>query len=122
MENTLLDLPKAKDLKAIPKDTILEGVIIDLEIKTWLELTKNEEKKKNLKNPDGKVLCIKYEVVGLLRNETIPISDNPTTNSRYGRFILKYNIDDDKNFMPTVGMKIKVMFDSEGKSEIILKK
>ena len=74
---TELDIPKKGDLKAIPRDEIIDGAIIDLKVKTWGEITKNEEKKKSLKDPDGKVLLVKYEVNGLLRNDIFPFTDKP---------------------------------------------
>lgn len=112
---TELDIPKKEDLKVIPKDEILQGVVLELDVKTWYELTKDETKKKNLKDPDGKVLKVFYEVDGFKRNESFPFTDNPTTTSRYGRFIVKYG-----NF--AVGQTIKVQFDDEGKSTIIIAK
>ena len=110
-----LNIPKEKDLKVIPKDKTLDGVVLALEVKTWNELTKDDDKRKKLKNPDGKVLRVLYEVSGFKRNESFPFTDNPTTSSRYGRYIVKYGD-------YTIGQVIKVQFDGEGDSLIILAK
>ena len=110
-----LNIPKEKDLKVIPKDKTLDGVVLELEVKTWDELTKDDTKRKNLKNPDGKVLRVLYEVAGFKRNESYPFTDNPTTTSRYGRYIVKYG-----DF--TIGQVIKVQFDGEGDSSVIIAK
>ena len=117
-----IGLPKFRDLKVIPKDETVEAVIIDLVLKTWQDITKDEEKKKKLKNPEDQVLIVKYDAGGFIRNETFPLSDNPTTSSRYGRFCLKYNPDGDSEWEPYIGMQIKVLFDDEGQSSILLKK
>lgn len=117
-----LDLPKQKDLKVIPKDETLDAIVIDITETNWFELTKNEEKRLNLKNPKGKVLIIKYDAKGFIRSDNIPLNDSPTTQSRYGRFITKYNLNNDPEFIPYVGMQIKVLFDEKGNSEIILSK
>ncbi len=110
-----LNIPKKDDLKVIPKDEILEAIVLELEVKTWYELTKDETKKKNLKTPDGKVLKMLYEADGFKRYESFPFTEKPTTASRYGRFIVKYG-----DF--AVGQKVKAQFDDEGKSSIILAK
>lgn len=112
---TELNIPKQIDLKAIPKDDIIEGIIINLEVKTWNDITKDETKRKNLKNPDGKVLFVKYEVDELIRENKFPFTEKPTTNSKYGRFIIKYG-----DF--AIGQKIKIQFDSDGYTEIIVAK
>jgi len=110
-----LNIPKQTDLKVIPKDATVDAVVVDLEVRTWIEITKDEEKKKNLRDPEGKVLCLKYDAAGFLRNEIFPFSENPTNTSRYGRYITKYG---DFELKQT----IKVLFDDEGKSNIILGK
>lgn len=122
MEKDLTNLPTRKDLKVIPKDETKDAVIVDLEISTWGEITKDEEKKKKLKNPDDKVLLIKYDVDGLIRRDMLPIRDNPTTSSKYGRFIVKYDTENNPEFKPIVGMKVKVLFDADGNSDILLAK
>lgn len=110
-----LNIPKQEDLRVIPKDETLDAVVLELEVKTWYELTKDETKKKNLKDPEGKVLKMLYEAKGFKRFESFPFTENPTTASRYGRYIVKYG-----DF--AVGQKIKAQFDSEGNSSIILAK
>ena len=122
MTEEKLNLPGTQDLKAIPKDETIDAIVIELEIKTWKEITQNEDKRKNLRNPDGQVLLVKYDADGLIRQDIFPFSEKPTTNSRYGRFLLKYAADNNSNFKPYVGMKIKVLFDEAGNSDIIIKK
>ncbi len=112
----VLNIPKQKDLKVIPKDTIVDAVVIDLEETTWKDLTKDATKAKNLKNPDGCVLIVRYDAQGFIRNDTFPFELGQTTStSRFGRYCEKYG-----DF--TIGQKIKVQFDEEGKSEIVLPK
>lgn len=110
-----LNIPKLQDLKVIPKDETLDAVVIDLDVQTWEQLTKDNEKKKNLRDPDGKVLIVKYDAAGFIRSDNFPFTENPTNTSRYGRFIEKYG-----DFK--VGQKIKVLFDEDGKSDILLPK
>ncbi len=112
---TELNIPKEKDLKVIPKDKTLDGVVLELDVKTWNELTKDENKRKTLKNPDGEVLRVLYEVEGFKRTESFPFTSNPTTSSRYGRYIVKYG-----DF--AVGQVIKIQFDGTGDSSVIIAK
>jgi len=110
-----LNIPKKKDLKVIPKDEVVTAVVINLESKTWFEFTKDETKKLNLKNPDGKLLVVKYDCNGFIRSDIFPYSENTTDSSKYGKYIEKYG-----DF--EIGQKVKVYFDSEGKSDISLPK
>lgn len=115
-------LPKQKDLKKVPKDETVDAIIVDLQIKTWEEITKDETKRKNLQTPKGELLEITYDAQGFIRRETFPLNKILTTNSKYGKFCEKYNKDDDENFEPKVGMQIKVLFDSKGSSNILIAK
>lgn len=117
-----LNIPTQKDLIKIPKDESANAVIIELKIKTWSEITKDETKKKNLTDPNGKVLEIKYDAAGIIRHDIFPIPERITTSSRYGRFCIKYNIDNYDGFRPSIGMKIKVFFDGDGRSSILIAK
>lgn len=112
---TELNIPKQEDLKVIPKDETLSAIVLELEVKTWTDITKDELKKSKLKDPQGKVLIMSYEAAGFKRGAIFPFTDNPTTSSRYGRYIVKYG-----DFK--VGQEIKVQFDAEGDSEVILAK
>lgn len=117
-----LDIPSQKDLIEIPKDETSDATIVDLTLKTWAEITKDEEKKKKLQDPNGKVLEIKYDAKGFIRQDVFPIPEKVTTASKYGRFLIKYNTANEPDFKPTIGMQIKVLFDGEGKTNIIIAK
>lgn len=110
-----INIPKAKDLKVIPKDETLDAIVVDLEVKTWSELTKDPEKRKNLREPEGTVLIVKYDAAGFIRTDNFPFTENPTTTSRYGKYIEKYGEFE-------VGQKVKVLFDEDGRSDILLPK
>ena len=66
------------------------------------------------------VKIIKYDVNGLIRHDKIPFSENSTTQSKYGKFLTKYNKDNKPDFKPFVGMEIKVLFNGLGHSEILI--
>ena len=117
-----LNIPTRKDLKEIPTEVEIDAVIIDLLKTTWADITKDPEKKVNLTNPTGEVLIIKYEAGGFIRQDIFPLSSNPTTKSKYGRYIVQYDTKNNPDFKPSVGDKIKVFFDAEGKSDIVLAK
>jgi len=115
-----MELPKAKDIKQIPKDETSKAIIVDLELTTWKAITKDEVKKKTAS--DDPVLKIIYDANGFIRNDVFGLPAILTNASKYGRFVEKYNVDDNPDFEPKVGMEIKVLFDSEGKSNIIIAK
>lgn len=108
-----LKIPTEKDLRAIPQDETVKAIVIDIQPSTWEEITIDEEKKKKLKNPTGNVLRVKYEANGFIREDIFPYTENPTTTSKYGRYIEKYG-----DF--ALAQEVKVFFDEEGHSEIIL--
>ncbi len=107
------NIPKKEDLMVIPKDETLEATIVDLEVKTWLDITQDQTKRTNLRDPEGTVLVVKYDAAGLIRQDIFPFSKNPTTTSRYGRFIEKYG-----DFK--ISQTIKVQFNEDGNSDIII--
>jgi len=115
-----MELPKAKDIKQIPKDVTAKAIIIDLELTTWKDLTKDEERKKTASEKPA--LKITYDASGFIRHDVFGLPDTLTNASNYGRFVEKYNIDEDPEFEPKVGMEIKVLFDSDGNSDIIIAK
>ena len=115
-----LELPQAKDLNQIPKDETSKAIIIDLVLTTWKEMTQDPVKKATAS--DEPVLKIIYEAKGFKRNQAFGLPAFLTNASKYGRFIEKYNVKEDPEFQPTVGMVIKVFFDGEGKSNIIIAK
>ena len=117
-----LNIPTQKEVIEVPKDETANAIIVDLQIKTWLEITKDETKKKNLKDPNGRVLEIKYDANGIIRHDIFPIPEKVTTASRYGRYLIKYNIENDLDFKPSIGDKIKVFFDGESRSNILIAK
>ena len=125
MTENNLDIPTQADLLKVPKDTTTDAVVIDLEVKTLLEVTKDETKKKNLKNPEQKMLKVRYESAGFRREDSFFLQEPDkqlTDGSKYGRLMTKYNLDNDPTFKPFVGMKVKVLWDDKGHSEIMLAK
>ena len=113
-----IKLPQAKDIKKIPKDETSEAIIVNLEVTTWKELTVDPEKKKTAS--EDEVLKITYDAKGFIRNEAFGLPTMLTNASKYGRFIEKYNKADDSEFQPFIGMKIKVLFIGEGKTNILI--
>lgn len=106
-------LPSKKDLREVPKDVKEDGIVIDVSIKSWKDIITNPERLKKFKNPDDLQIIIKFEVKGFIREEKFNYDRNPTTTSRLGRYILRYDT-------PEVGQKIRVDFDEKGNSKILV--
>ncbi len=110
-----IKLPGKEDLREVPKDTKEDGIVIDVSIKSWKEIITDPEKLTRFKNPDALQVIVKYDVKGFIREEKFNYDEKPTTTSMLGRYIVKYDT-------PTVGQKIRVDFDEDGHSSIILAK
>jgi len=110
-------IPTMDDLKEIPKDCIQEGIVIDVDIKTWRELLNPEALEKfKEENRDQTQVVITYEVSEIKRDDKLGYYEKPATNSKLGRYMIKYNK------FPQAGDKIKIQFDGEGYTNILLAK
>lgn len=112
MEN--LNLPTKENLRQVPKDEIVDATVINLEVKTWRDFI-SADKLEKFDNPDEKLIFVKYDYNGFIREEKFAYHETPTTTSRLGRYLVKYDKFE-------IGSQIKVQFDEEGKSNIVLAK
>jgi len=109
-------IPEVKDLKELPKDVILPAVIIGVDIKTWREILSPESLAKFDENSvDQPQVIVTYESQGYRRDDKFTYYEQPSTGSKLGRYMVKY----DK--FPEIGDEIKVQFDDEGRSNIVIK-
>ncbi len=109
-------MPTKKDLREVPMDCKEDGIIVNVETKTWREMLKPESLEKfKEENRDDLQIILTYDVKGFLRTEKFYYTKEPTNTSRLGRYLIKYE-------EIKVGTKIRVDFDEEGKSNIILGK
>lgn len=94
----------------VPKDTILDGVVIDVVKTTWLQII-SPDKINRFENPNDEILVIKYQCKWedkvLTGEDTYKYYENPFENSKLGSFLTKY--EDLK-----AGIKIKVVYSGEG--------
>ena len=110
-------IPSVKDLKEIPRDVILPAVVLGVDIKTWREILPEESLKKfDEDSRDQPQVVVTYECEGYRRDDKFSYYETPSTGSKLGRYMVKY----DK--FPQVADTIKVQFDDEGRSTIIIKK
>lgn len=110
------NIPKMEDLKQVPVDAIVEAKIIEIKIWTWRDKIKNIENTKFKESDyDKEIVTIKYNCDEIIRDETYLFFEKPMTTSQLGRFMVKY----DK--FPEVDQIIKVHFDSESKTKIVIK-
>lgn len=102
----------------IPKDVILDGIVVDVLLTTWRELLDNEESIKKFNNPDQQIVNIKFECKHedkiFKGTQNLTYDSNPSSNSKLGKFLNKYETLE-------AGTKIKVLYDGEGYPEIKLK-
>jgi hypothetical protein len=118
-----LKLPTVNDLRKEPKDTILEAVILTVELKTWREIIPADSQEKFVKNStkkeesvlDEKQIVIKYsykfndlEYFGTIK---LTYSENPSAKSNLGKFLIKYG-------ELTPGRQFKLRFDEESNSKL----
>jgi len=110
-------IPSVKDLKELPKDVILPAVVIGVDIKTWREILSPESLDKfDEESRDQAQVIVTYECQGYRRDDKFSYYEQPSTGSKLGRYMVKY----DK--FPQVADEIKVQFDDEGRSTIVIKK
>ena len=123
MENNKLELPTKADLRKVPCNETVDSVIVDVHKTTWLDIfgaTKLMEYQKEGKFDNVEtqiVVVVKTDSNGFFREENFTFDTKyaPTDRSKYGRFVTRYGV-------PTVGAKVSVDFDAEGKSVILLNK
>jgi len=111
MENKL---PTKNDVREVPKNDVIEAIVIDIQVKTWKELI-SKDKIDKFDNPEEEQIIVKYDAKGFIREEKFKNEANPTTTSKTGRYLVRY-----EEFK--IGQKVKVDFDNEGKSTILLAK
>ena len=106
-----------KQVVQVPKDTVLSGVIINVEKTTWEKII-SPDKISRFENPQDEIVHITYEVQyenrTLKGDETFNYYDAPMANSKLGMFLEKY--DDLK-----AGIQIKIDYNAEGHPSIRLK-
>lgn len=106
-----------KSVVETPTDKILDGIIVDIEKTTWRNII-TAEKLHKFENPDDEILQVKYEVKvddKVLKGEdTFRFYENPMSNSKLGKLLLKYD-------SLEIQKEIKVEFDGDGYTSIKLK-
>lgn len=94
----------------VPKDTVLDGVIVDIEKTTWANII-DPEKLSKFDEPNQEILRIKYEYQYegnvLTSNESFKYYEKPMANSKLGKFLNKYET-------LKVGVSIKIDIDGNG--------
>lgn len=97
-------------VKEVPKDVILDGVLVDVEKTTWANIIEPDKLHK-FDNPGDEIIRVKYEYKfenDVLKGEqTFKYYEKPMCNSNLGLFLLKY--DELK-----VGTKVKIDCSGEG--------
>ena len=114
---TQYTLPTKNDLRELPNNKAIESIVLSVEIKTWRELITDPKILDKFKegDRDSPQVIVKYESEGWLREEKFFYQENPTTTSRLGRYIVRYDT-------PVVGQKIQVDWDADSKPSILLAK
>ena len=114
---TQYKLPTKDDLRELPKNKAIESIVLSVEIKTWRELITDPATLEKFKEEDRDTpqVVIKYESEGWSREEKFFYQENPTTTSKLGRYIVRYDT-------PVAGQKIQVDWDAESKPTILLAK
>lgn len=118
-----LELPTKEDLRKVPCNEVVESIIVEVKKTTWLDILGAEklaeqQKQGKFDNASTQVVVqVKTDSKGFLREENFTYSTDypPTDRSKYGRFVTRYGV-------PTVGTKVSVDFDADGKSTILLSK
>lgn len=108
------NLPTKNDVREVPRNDVVDATVIDIQVKTWRDII-SKDKIDKFDNPEEEQIIVKYDAQGFVREEKFRNDTNPTTTSKTGRYLVRY--DEFK-----VGQTIKVDFDNEGKSSILLAK
>jgi hypothetical protein len=109
------NLPTKKDVKELPRDTEVEVLIYNYDIKPWNEIIKIQEKLDKFDNPDQLQMILYYEnkELNIKASENFPFFENPTSNTKLGKFLLKYS----EIKLP---MTVKIKYDKGGKGKIVI--
>lgn len=107
---------KASTVVENPKDTVVEGVITNLEIKTWTEKLKEfPDRLKKFDKPDEKQAFISFECshkdVLFKGEQSVSYSDTPLSTSLLGKLLNKYG-----DLSP--GVKVRIDYDDKGKGKL----
>ena len=106
-----------KQVVQVPKDTILDGIVIDVKKSTWLQII-SPDKIGKFENPNDEILVISYECKfndKILKGEdTVRYYPEPMANSKLGQFLEKY-----ENLK--AGVSVKVEYSGDGFPSIKLK-
>lgn len=118
MNNEQTNIPVRNDVIETPKDQTYDGTITKITVTTWREHLKDRPEsleKFAEKDRDKKIIYIEYTTAaGLLGNQTIRYYAKPSDRSVLGKFLIKYN-------QLLIGTPVKVHFDGEGNSSILVK-
>jgi len=94
----------------VPKDTLLDGVIISVEKTKWNKII-DPDKLHKFEFPDEDIVQVKYEVKHedkiMKGDETFRYYEFPMANSKLGKFLNKY-----ETLKPEI--KIKVDYNTKG--------
>lgn len=93
-----------------PKDTVLDGVIVEAYKTTWREII-DPKKIENFNEPDKEIVQLKwqtkYKDKVLSGDDTFAFYKEPMSNSKMGKFLLKYS-------ELGIGIPVKIIFSGEG--------
>jgi len=106
-------LPTKADIKTVPTDKKVKGIIIDVEVKKWVDFIPADKLHK-FDDPEEVNIFVRYEAEGFTREDTIRYFENPMNTWHLGKFINKYGDS------PKPEMEIVVDFNSKGHSKIIV--
>lgn len=106
-------LPTKDDVKRVPTDKKVKGIVIDVQVKKWSDFIPADKLHK-FKEPDELNIFVKYESEGFTREDTIKYFEQPKSTWHLGKFIDKYGDS------PKVGMEVVIDWDSKGHSSIVV--
>ncbi len=110
-----------EDIVETPKDIVLEGVIVGIKKGTlqehFDEIERPDIAAKFTKGLDDTYIFVEYETahngLNIKGSDRFKHYSPPMDNSNYGKFLMKYS-------NVGIGGKIKIMFNGEGFSKVIL--
>jgi hypothetical protein len=107
-------MPTLSDVVSIPKNSIVDGIITEAKIQRWSQVITDAETLKKFKDPEQKMIFVKFKTdLGINGSDKFYYTDKPTSTSRLGKFLKEFGL-------LKFGTKVKIKFDTEGKSEISL--
>ncbi|MDH4127256.1 MAG: hypothetical protein OEV44_00770 [Spirochaetota bacterium] len=107
---------KASTIVENPKDTVVEGVITNLEIMSWSEKLKDYPKRlEKFDKPEEKNVFINFECVHkevkFKGEQSISYSETPLVTSALGKLLYKYG-----DLSP--GTKVRIDYNLDGKGKL----